>query len=452
MLRFGSKFVVCDNFERCVHVLNSVRDTCSLATISNVRNGRNSGSTLRSKCLIDFTVSRTTARVTRWEYCRWSSTLPFHEIRRTCLYDFHVKNQAKIVNFAGWLLPVQYQDPIAISHQHTRSHSSLFDVGHMLQTSIVGSDAGEFLESLTPSDLTSLPDGTATLTIFTNDKGGILDDLIIIKDDEDRYFLVSNASRREEDIRHILDHQQEFKNAGKSVYINFLDPLDQGLIALQGPIAATALQPIVNFDLQKLKFMNSVKTEILGTRVRISRCGYTGEDGFEISAPGKEITDIVKKILFNSDVKLAGLGARDSLRLEAGLCLYGNDINEDTTPVEAALTWLIAKRRRVEANFPGAQRILTQIKTGSTKKRIGLLLGQGPPARAGAPILTSEGERVGTVTSGGPSPTLGKPIAMGYIPTDLAQIGNGMLVEVRGKTYKATVTKMPFVKTNYYTK
>ncbi|XP_043280624.1 aminomethyltransferase, mitochondrial isoform X2 [Venturia canescens] len=373
------------------------------------------------------------------------------EPRKTCLHDLHVEQNGKIVNFSGWLLPVQYRDAIAVSHQHTRTYASLFDVGHMMQTIVAGKNAGEYLESLTTIDLKNLAPGAASLTVFTNENGGILDDLIVTKDDEDKYFVVSNAGRRNEDSLLMNQRKDDFERHGKSVDLRYLDPLEQGLIALQGPTAAQALQRLVDFDLQKLKFMNSHRANISNFETRISRCGYTGEDGFEISVGGKDARSLVEMILENSDVKMAGLGARDSLRLEAGLCLYGHDIDEGTTPVEAGLTWLVAKRRRVEKNFPGAKVILEQIKTGARKKRIGLMLGQGPPARESAAILTPEGERVGHITSGGPSPTLGRPIAMGYVPMDLAQNGGGMLVEVRGKTYKATVTKMPFVKTNYYT-
>nr|XP_012220640.1 PREDICTED: aminomethyltransferase, mitochondrial [Linepithema humile] len=450
MLRFGARgrFVICDNLEKCLNVFGGVYDTCSIAAMSRIRKR---GGSSTSNCLIDSAVLRATAEAIQKENRRLSSTWPRNKAQKTCLYELHVEKQGKVINFSGWLLPVQYQETIAASHLHTRSLASLFDVGHMLQTRVSGKDAGEYLESLTTCDLRNLNNGAATLTVFTNDKGGILDDLIITKDDENRYFIVSNAGRRDEDSQHLLERQEDFKKIGKNVFIDFLSPLEQGLIALQGPAAATVLQSLVKINLQTLKFMNSVKTEILGSKVRISRCGYTGEDGFEISVPAKNAVNLVERILKIPDVKLAGLGARDSLRLEAGLCLYGHDINENTTPVEAALTWLVAKRRRAEANFPGAHRILSQIKTGVTKKRVGLLLNQGPPAREGAPILTSEGEPVGSVTSGGPSPTLGRPIAMGYIPPDLAQFGGGVLVEVRGKTYKATVTKMPFVKANYYT-
>ncbi|XP_032683613.1 aminomethyltransferase, mitochondrial [Odontomachus brunneus] len=450
MLRFGvsGKFVIYGNLEKCLDTMGGVRDTCGVAMRSKVR--QRHGSTY-SSCLIDSVTPRAAANAIQTQSRRLSSATSISEIRKTCLYDFHVKKEGKIVNFAGWLLPIQYQDAIAASHQHTRSFASLFDVGHMMQTRVTGKDAGEYLESLTTCDLKNMKNGAATLTVFTNDEGGILDDLIITKDDEDKYFVVSNAGRRDEDSRLLLERQEDFKRTDKNVYVDFLDPLQQGLIALQGPTAAAVLQSLVKIDLQTLKFMNSVKTKVADSQVRISRCGYTGEDGFEISVPAKDAVDLVERILEVPDVKLAGLGARDTLRLEAGLCLYGNDINENITPVEAALTWLIAKRRRVEANFPGAQRILSQIKTGAMEKRVGLLLGQGPPARQGAPVLTPEGERVGKVTSGGPSPTLGRPIAMGYIPSDLAQFGGGVLIEVRGKTYKATVTKMPFVKANYYT-
>ncbi|KAI4495894.1 hypothetical protein M0802_008300 [Mischocyttarus mexicanus] len=360
------------------------------------------------------------------------------------------KKARKMVNFSGWMLPVQYKEAIAVSHQHTRTFASIFDVSHMMQTRIHGKDSGEFLESLTTADLKKLNEGNATLTVFTNENGGILDDLIITKDKDDLYFVVSNAARRKEDTQLLLLQAENFKKQNKSIDLEFLNPFEQGLIALQGPVASKALQPFLQIDLSKLKFMNSVITNVMGVSARISRCGYTGEDGFEISVPGTKACDLAEKILENQEVKLAGLGARDSLRLEAGLCLYGHDIDHNVTPVEAALNWLVAKRRRTEANFPGAKRILSQIKLGTTKKRIGLILGQGPPAREGANILTPEGERVGTVTSGAPSPTLGRPIAMGYIPPDLAQSGQGVLVEIRGKTYKATVTKMPFIKTKYY--
>ncbi|XP_054015841.1 aminomethyltransferase, mitochondrial [Hylaeus anthracinus] len=448
MFRFGvrGKSVGVDSIERCLELLGNIRESSGLATISKIHPSRVASGPL-SNCLID-----SEARSNRNEDCRSASTTtPASEPRKTCLYDLHVENLGKIVNFSGWLLPVQYQEAIAASHQHTRTFASLFDVGHMMQTQISGKHATEFLESLTTSDLKNLGKECAVLTLFTNENGGILDDLIITKDDDTKYFVVSNAGRRDEDSRLLVEQLKDFKSRGKTVDIEFLDPLEQGLIALQGPTAATVLQTLVKINLKKLRFMNSVETEVMGSRIRVSRCGYTGEDGFEISMPAKIANDLTRKLLETPDTKLAGLGARDSLRLEAGLCLYGHDIDETTTPVEAGLTWLVSKRRKEEANFSGALRILSQIEVGPTRKRVGLMLGNSPPAREGAVILTPAGERVGKVTSGGPSPTLGRPIAMGYVPPELAQYGGGVLVEVRGKTYKATVTKMPFVKTNYYT-
>ncbi|KOC68619.1 Aminomethyltransferase, mitochondrial [Habropoda laboriosa] len=440
MFRFGiRRRFAC--LEKCGESLGNIRESSGIFHV----NSKHVLPKSRSRCLID-----SVTRSKRSEGRRSSSTTATQP-RKTCLYDLHEENRGKIVNFSGWLLPVQYQEAIAASHQHTRTFASLFDVGHMMQTYVSGRDSTDFLESLTTGDLRNLNKGSAALTVFTNENGGILDDLIITKVDEDKYFVVSNAGRRDEDTRLLRRQQDNFKSQGKSVNLESLDPLEQSLVALQGPKAASVLQSIVKIDLKNLKFMNSVETEVLETEIRVSRCGYTGEDGFEISMPERIARNVVDMILNTPDTKLAGLGARDSLRLEAGLCLYGQDIDDVTTPVEAGLTWLVAKRRRAERNFPGSQRIVSQIKTGPGMKRIGLSIAHGPPAREGACILTPEGERVGKVTSGGPSPTLGRSIAMGYVPAELAQCGGGILVEVRGKTYKATVTKMPFVKTSYYT-
>ncbi|XP_074107250.1 aminomethyltransferase, mitochondrial [Cotesia typhae] len=384
--------------------------------------------------------------------CNLKSVREQSTARRTCLYDFHVQNQGKIVNFAGWLLPVQYKEAIAVSHQHTRTQASLFDVGHMLQTIVWGKNSGEFLESLTTADLKNLKPGGSTLTVFTNDQGGILDDLIITKDAEDRFYVVSNAGRRDSDIDLFTQRKDEFDKRGRRVQLEYLDPLERGLVALQGPGAAKVLQKLVEVNLNEVYFMNSVETQAKKINVRITRCGYTGEDGFEISFKGRHAGDIVEMILEQQEVKMAGLGARDSLRLEAGLCLYGHDINEEITPVEAGLSWLIAKRRRQKANFPGAEIIISQIEQGVQKKRVGLTINQGPPARENAAILTESGEKIGVVTSGGPSPTLGKSIAMGYVPSSFSKTGTNLLVQVRGKNWKAIVTKMPFIKPNYYIK
>ncbi|XP_394029.5 aminomethyltransferase, mitochondrial [Apis mellifera] len=448
MLRFAARATSARQSEKCLDKSVRKRELTASTTILDAAHEPS-----RLRCLIDSgTRSNDTEGRRRRGLSTASTATPTATTpRKTCLYDLHVENRGKITNFSGWLLPVQYQEAIATSHLHTRTFASLFDVGHMLQTRVSGRDATQFLESLTTSDLKNLGNGCAVLAVFTDENGGILDDLIVTKDGEDRYFLVSNAGRRKEDSRLLLQQQEIFLTQGKSVSLEFLDPLKQSLVALQGPTAASVLQSIVGVDLRNLRFMNSVETEVLGRRIRITRCGYTGEDGFEISIPVQIAHTLVKMILNTPDTKLAGLGARDSLRLEAGLCLYGQDINEKITPIEAGLGWLIAKRRKAEANFPGAAKILLQIESGTKKKRVGITVVNGPPVRAGACILTPEGERVGNITSGGPSPTLGSYIAMGYVPPELAEYGKGVLVEVRGKTYKAKVTKMPFVKTNYYT-
>lgn len=362
-----------------------------------------------------------------------------------------------MVNFAGYYLPVQYNDlSITNSHLHTRKNASLFDVSHMLQTEITGKHCVDFFEELCTADITGMQDGAATLTVFTNDKGGILDDLIVTKVNDCHLYVVSNANRKEQDQKLIMNAFHKFKKLemDSNINIRFYDPSERSLIALQGPKSAQVLQGITNANLSELYFMHSTLANIGDVDgCRITRCGYTGEDGFEISIPSRKVTDIVETLLQNDTVKLAGLGARDSLRLEAGLCLYGNDITEHTTPIEATLTWLIAKRRREFGNFPGAKTILAQIKDGCQQKRVGLLLGSGPPARHNAPIFNSEGNKqIGMVTSGCPGPSMGKNIAMGYVSTEFSKIGTNLKLKVREKMYDTIVTKMPFVKANYYNK
>ncbi|XP_060533440.1 aminomethyltransferase, mitochondrial [Cylas formicarius] len=374
----------------------------------------------------------------------------------TPLYNFHVKNGGKIVNFGGFLLPVQYGDQsIVASHLFTRKSASLFDVSHMLQTEIKGKHCIECLESVCTADIRGLADNSGVLTVFTNDRGGILDDLIVTKISDERLYIVSNAAMRDQDRQILKSALVSYKTANKDaeVDVEFLRPSERALVALQGPEAARALQRIVDVDLEKLFFMKSVVGRVGDADdCRITRCGYTGEDGFEISAPAQKVQSLVRTLLDEETVKLAGLGARDSLRLEAGLCLYGNDITPETTPVEAALAWLVAKRRRELKNFPGAEVVLRQIKEGSEIKRVGLTLRNGPPARHGAEILTGEGEKVGRVTSGCPSPSLGMNIAMGYLPIAFSKPGTKIGVKIRDKVYEGAVTKMPFVPSNYHNK
>ncbi|KAI2529610.1 aminomethyltransferase [Homo sapiens] len=342
-------------------------------------------------------------------------------LRRTPLYDFHLAHGGKMVAFAGWSLPVQYRDSHTDSHLHTRQHCSLFDVSHMLQ---------------------------GTLSLFTNEAGGILDDLIVTNTSEGHLYVVSNAGCWEKDLALMQDKVRELQNQGRDVG---LEVLDNALLALQGPTAAQVLQAGVADDLRKLPFMTSAVMEVFGVSgCRVTRCGYTGEDGVEISVPVAGAVHLATAILKNPEVKLAGLAARDSLRLEAGLCLYGNDIDEHTTPVEGSLSWTLGKRRRAAMDFPGAKVIVPQLKGRVQRRRVGLMC-EGAPMRAHSPILNMEGTKIGTVTSGCPSPSLKKNVAMGYVPCEYSRPGTMLLVEVRRKQQMAVVSKMPFVPTNYYT-
>ncbi|XP_048190806.1 aminomethyltransferase, mitochondrial [Perognathus longimembris pacificus] len=368
--------------------------------------------------------------------------------RRTPLYDFHLAHGGKMVAFAGWSLPVQYQESHIHSHLHTRGHCSLFDVSHMLQTKIFGCDRVKLMESLVVGDIAELRPNQGTLSLFTNEAGGILDDLIVTNTSEGHLYVVSNAGCRDKDLALMQDKVKELQNKGSDVG---LEVIDNALLALQGPTAAQVLQTGVSDDLRKLPFMTSAVMEVFGVSgCRVTRCGYTGEDGVEISVPAAEAVYLAKALLKNPEVKLAGLAARDSLRLEAGLCLYGNDIDEHTTPVEGSLSWTLGKRRRAAMDFPGAKVIVPQLKGELPRRRVGLIC-EGAPMRVHNPILSTEGTVIGTVTSGCPSPCLKKNVAMGYVPSKFSRPGTQLLVEVRRKQQKAVVSKMPFVPTNYYT-
>lgn len=353
-----------------------------------------------------------------------------------------------MVEFAGWSMPVQYKDSHISSHLHTRQHCSLFDVSHMLQSKVTGKDCVKFIESLIVGDVAELKDNQGTLSLFTNDKGGIMDDLIVTRTSAGYLYIVSNAGCADKDSAHMKEQLAEFKAAGNDANLEFLEA---GLMALQGTSATRVLQEGVSDDLHKLPFMLSAVMTVFGIQgCRVTRCGYTGEDGFEISVPIQHTVELAEALLKNSEVKLAGLGARDSLRLEAGLCLYGNDIDETTTPVEASLLWTIGKRRRAAADFPGAAIVLRQIKEKTKRKRVGLM-SSGPPVRQHTPILNLDGKVIGEVTSGCPSPCLKQNIAMGYVDTEYGKLGTPIKVEVRKKIVDAVVTKMPFVPTKYYT-
>ncbi|NXU98737.1 GCST protein, partial [Cettia cetti] len=350
-----------------------------------------------------------------------------------------------MVPFAGWTLPLHYGQGHLQSHLHTRRHCSLFDVSHMLQTLVYGRDRIRFMESLVVGDIAELKPGQGTLTLLTNDKGGITDDLIVTNTSEDHLYVVSNAACADKDLAILRDRAAQLQATGSDVH---LEVSDNALLALQGsPSMARVLQAGLSDDLAKLSFMNSITTTVFGVPgCRVTRCGYTGEDGVEISVPAARAVELAEQLLGVPDVWLAGLAARDSLRLEAGLCLYGNDIDETVTPAEAGLMWTLGKRRRVAMDFPGAAVIMAQVKDKPRRRPVAVT-GTG----AGHAMLNSLCPHIpGTVTSGCPSPCLGKNIAMGYVEAAHSRAGTELTVEVRKKRHPAVITKMPFVPTQYY--
>ncbi|KAI9013056.1 hypothetical protein BC832DRAFT_548680 [Gaertneriomyces semiglobifer] len=370
------------------------------------------------------------------------------DLKKTSLYDFHVKNGGKMVEFAGWSMPVQYESlGVLASHHWTRQKASLFDVSHMLQTLWTGKDSAKFIESLVVADTKALPVGSSTLSLFTNENGGIIDDTVINKKTDSSFYVVSNAGCADKDLAHIRHHLKKFQDQGGDVEVKVLDQLS--LVALQGPSAANVISSLTGQNLASFGFMNATKLDIKGIPVYISRCGYTGEDGFEISVPHEEATNLAQLFLNHPEVELAGLGARDSLRLEAGLCLYGHDISETTNPVEAGLTWTVGKRRRTEGGFLGADKILPLIGKAPARRRVGMII-QGAPAREGAEIFSVDESPIGVVTSGCPSPVLKKNIAMGYVANGFHKAETEVLVKVRNRMQKAVITKMPFVPANYH--
>eukprot|EP01066_Platyproteum_vivax_P004566 Platyproteum_vivax@DN15928_c0_g1_i1.p1 len=368
----------------------------------------------------------------------------------TPLNSFHVEKGGKMVDFCGWSLPVSYSDQTVMeSHLHTRTKASIFDVSHMRQLHVTGLDGVAALERLVVGDLQSLQPQEGRLSLLTNERGGIIDDLIITA--QNAYLnVVVNAGCASKDIKHIQENFEKFRSEGLDVDLKVLE--GQGLIALQGPEAMAVLQQHVSADLTKMPFMTASSQTINGATVTYTRCGYTGEDGFELSMAPQDAEKVVRTLLDSSEgrVKMAGLGARDSLRLEAGLCLYGHDINEDISPVEAGLLWTIGKRRRAEGGFPGFEVISKHIEDGVTKKRVGFTVAKPPTPREGAVLQSKDGAELGLVTSGTFSPWLQKPIGMGYVPKELSKAGTEICIDVRGRKSEAVVTKMPFVPANYF--
>ena len=359
-------------------------------------------------------------------------------LKSTPLEALHLEYGGKMVPFAGYSMPVQYKAGVLQEHLHTREAAGLFDVSHMGQARLHGANAAEALESLVPGDIAGLGAGNMRYTLFTNDAGGVLDDLMVTHCGDTLYIVV-NAACKDADFAHLQSKLPDNR-------LEIID--DHALLALQGPKAAEVLARYVP-AVRHMVFLTGAASHINDIPCFITRSGYTGEDGFEISLPASEAEAFARLLLAEDEVMPIGLGARDSLRLEAGLCLYGNDIDETTTPVEAALTWTVGKRRRAEGGFPGWNVIMGQINDGAQRKRVGLKPEGRAPARAGTEIQDTAGSPAGTVTSGGFGPSVDGPIAMGYVRTDLAKEGTNVNLMVRGKAMPAEVVTPTFIKQNY---
>ncbi|WP_020407909.1 glycine cleavage system aminomethyltransferase GcvT [Hahella ganghwensis] len=363
---------------------------------------------------------------------------------KTPLYDLHMELGAKMVEFAGYMMPVSYPAGIIKEHTHTREKAGLFDVSHMGQVKLIGSGAAEALETLVPGDVVGLAPGEQRYTLFTNEKGGILDDLMVTNDGES-LFLVVNAACKDQDIAHLKQHLSDHCE------IKVLE--DRALLALQGPAAAKVMESFAP-ELNKLTFMKGAYASLNGAECFVTRSGYTGEDGFEISVPADECEALARALLAHEEVEPIGLGARDSLRLEAGLCLYGHDLNTETNLVEGNLKWVLSKPRRSgearEGGFPGAAETLKQFAEGSSRKRVGIQPEGRAPVREGAEIQTLDGEKIGEITSGGFGPTVGKPVAMGYVSSEYAAVGSKLKVILRGREIAAEVVPAIFVEHRYF--
>ncbi len=363
---------------------------------------------------------------------------------RTPLHDLHVELGARMVPFAGYEMPVNYPGGIIAEHRHCREQAALFDVSHMGQLRLVGDDAAAALESLVPVDVIDLPVGKQRYALFTNSAGGILDDLMIARREND-LFVVVNAACKEADTRHLVTH------IGHRCQV--VPMPERALLALQGQHAVDALQRLAP-GVEKLVFMTGGHFSLAGADCFVTRSGYTGEDGFEISVPATAAVRLARELLAQPEVKPAGLGARDTLRLEAGLCLYGHDIDETTTPVEAGLTWAIQKVRRPggarAGGYPGADRIAGQFANGSELKRVGLTGLERVPVREGAVLTDAQGHRLGRVTSGTLAPTVAQPIAMAYLAANHAIANHEVYADVRGKLQPMRVTSLPFVPPGYH--
>jgi aminomethyltransferase len=363
------------------------------------------------------------------------------KLQTTPLHALHVSLGAKMVGFAGYEMPVQYPTGIIKEHLHTRAGAGLFDVSHMGQAFLEGTDAARALEQLTPADIIGLKDGQMRYALLLNDEGGIKDDFMAARlMDERALYLVVNAGTKDADFAFIAARLR-----GTAI----LRPqASRGLLALQGPQAELVLSRHAR-NIASLPFMKVSRTEVAGAPAIVSRSGYTGEDGFEISLEAKDTERVARALLAEPEVLPVGLGARDSLRLEAGLCLYGHDIDETTSPIAAGLAWVIGKRRKLARDFPAAERLMNELLEGSKRKRVGLRLADKAPAREGTEIVDAKDMIVGRVTSGGYGPSVAAPIATGYVDTEFAADGTELGLLVRGLKRPAHVAPLPFVPHRY---
>jgi aminomethyltransferase len=376
-------------------------------------------------------------------------------LKKTPLHELHLRLGGRMVEFAGYDMPVQYPEGIMAEHIWTRMHAGLFDVSHMGPSFLSLPELGggdqahrkvaKIIEKLVPSDIVGLAPGKNQLTVLLDETGGILDDLMIGRpaapDRQGMLYIVVNAGTKEQDFALIA------KTAGSEAELRRAD--DRALIALQGPEAEAVLTPIIP-EVAKLTFMTFARVEhpTFG-RMAVTRCGYTGEDGYEILVAPEHAMAFAEKLLSDARVKPIGLGARDSLRLEGGMCLYGHDLDTTRTPVSASLAWMISKPRREQADFPGAQRILKELKDGAATKRVGIKPLGRAPAREGTEVQSADGQKIGLVTSGGFGPTLNGPVAMGYVAASHAKTGTPVKLIVRGKALDAEIAALPFVPHRY---
>lgn len=367
---------------------------------------------------------------------------------RTPLHALHVAHGAKMAGFAGYDMPIQYPTGILTEHLHTRSAAGLFDVSHMGQGFLIGPDhrtTALALEAMVPADILNLAPGRQRYTQFLDETGGILDDLMVTRSpdpaEDGVLMLVVNAACKDQDFAHVDAHLP--------ANVKLIRAPHRALLALQGPKAAEALARHCP-DTASMPFMSGISTKFDNIDCHVSRSGYTGEDGYEISMRVEKVERVARALMSEPEVKLIGLGARDSLRLEAGLCLYGHDIDRTTSPVEGALVWSIQKRRREEGGFPGAERVQRELRDGPSRKRVGILPEGRQPAREGSEIVDQNGAKIGVVTSGGFGPSLNGPLAMGYVAAAHAALDTPVRLVVRGKPLPARIVALPFVPNHFY--